>query len=270
MAEERLHKILARAGIASRRAAERLMLDGRVLVNGKIASQLGMKADLERDHIRVDGKLLRPDKSRPLYLAAFKPERMLTTLDDPEGRPTLRQLLAAHGVRERVFPVGRLDWDSDGLLLLTNDGELANRVMRPGTRLEKTYRVKVRGRPAERALERLRRGVTIEGPRGAVRTLPARVEVEREGETTTWLRVGLVEGRQNQIKKMCLAVGHPVRKLRRTALGPISLGRMRKGEVRPLSDAEVRRLRRAVEGRDPGPGGSKRAGKRSRRLDPSD
>lgn len=269
MAEERLHKILARAGIASRRAAEQLMLDGRVLVNGKVAAQLGMKADPDRDHIRVDGKLLRPAKTRLMYLAAFKPEKMLTTLDDPEGRPTLRQLLAAHGIRERVYPVGRLDWDADGLLLLTNDGELANRVMRPRTRLEKTYRVKVRGTPAERALERLRRGVTIEGPRGAVRTLPARVEVERAGETTTWLRVGLVEGRQNQIKKMCQAVGHPVRKLRRTGLGPISLGKMRKGDVRPLTDSEVRRLRRAVDGPDSEPRGSNRAGKRSGRLDPS-
>src|SRR5512139_3431074 len=156
MPEERLQKILARAGVASRRAAEQLMREGRVTVNGAVADRLGMHADPERDHIKVDGRRLRPAAATRHYLVAFKPREMITSLSDPEGRTTVLDLLQAHRVRARVFPVGRLDWDADGLLILTDDGDLAHRVMHPRSHLAKTYRVKVRGLPDDRALDRVR------------------------------------------------------------------------------------------------------------------
>ena len=244
MPEERLQKILARAGVASRRAAEQLMREGRVTVNGAVADRLGMHADPERDHIKVDGRRLRPAATMRQYLVAFKPREMITSLSDPEGRTTVLDLLRAHRVRARVFPVGRLDWDADGLLILTDDGDLANRVMHPRSHLPKTYRVKVRGLPDDRALDRVRRGVVIE--RG-IRTLPAEVEIEEEGENASWLKVVLTEGRQNQIKLMFARVGHPVQRIRRTAIGPLRLGRMKVGDLRPLSPAELDARRRALE-----------------------
>ena len=243
MPEERIQKVLSRWGIASRREAERMLLEHRITVNGRLVTEPGTRVDPERDHIKVDGKLVRPPRGPRTYLLAYKPREMITSLHDPEGRPTIADLLRRARVRKRVFPVGRLDWDADGLLLLTDDGELANRVMHPRTHLPKVYLVKVKGHPTERALDRVRRGVVIE-PR--VRTLPAEVTVEKAGENATWLRVTLVEGRQNQIKRMFARVGHPVRKIRRIALGPLRLGKMRIGEVRPLSPGEVRRLREAV------------------------
>ncbi|MBP7148025.1 MAG: rRNA pseudouridine synthase [Acidobacteria bacterium] len=247
MAEERLQKILARAGVASRRAAEKLMREGRVVVNGQVASQLGTKADAERDYIRVDGVRIKPTRLRAggarHYYVAFKPREMITSLSDPEGRPTVADLLRSRGVRARVYPVGRLDWDADGLLLLTDDGELANRVMHPREHLPKVYRVKVRGVPDDRALDRVRRGVTIEP---GVRTLPAEVSLETTGDNASWLRVVLVEGRQHQIKKMFERVGHPVRRIRRMAVGPLRLGRLKVGDVRPLTEVELLALRRAV------------------------
>ncbi len=246
MAHERLQKILARAGLASRRGAEEMILEGRVRVNGRIVDRLGSQADPDKDHIKVDGKLLKLPMGPKHYYLAFKPRNLLTTLDDPEGRPCIKDLLRQNRVRSRVFPVGRLDWDADGLLLITNDGELANQVMHPRHHLEKHYRVKVRGCPGENALRRLRQGIRIaRGPR----TLPAGIQIERAGEGTTWLRVTLIEGRQNQIKKMFEAVGHPVRRLRRMAIGPLRLGKMRVGEMRPLRDEELERLRLALAGR---------------------
>ncbi|RMG43270.1 MAG: rRNA pseudouridine synthase [Acidobacteria bacterium] len=240
---ERIQKILSRAGVASRRAAERLIVEGKVTVNGKRVDRLGAKADPARDDIRVGGRPIPRPGGPPLYYAAFKPRRMITSLADPEGRPTVADLLARHRIRARVYPVGRLDWDADGLLLLTNDGELAHRVMHPRTHLPKVYRVKVRGHPSARALDRVRRGVVI-AP--AVRTLPAEVEEEGTTASATWLRVTLVEGRQGQIKRMFERVGHPVQRLRRVAIGPLRLGRMKVGEVRPLREREIRALRRAV------------------------
>lgn len=255
MAEERLQKILARAGIASRRAAEQLMREGRVTVNGVVADRLGLHADPDRDHIKVDGRRLRAAAPTRTYLVAFKPREMITSLADPEGRTTVADLLRAHRVRARVFPVGRLDWDADGLLLLTDDGDLAHRVMHPRSHLPKTYRVKVRGLPDDRALDRVRRGVVID--RG-VRTLPAEVQVEEAGDNASWLRVVLTEGRQNQIKLMFARVGHPVQRIRRTAIGPLRLGRMKVGELRPLAAPELDALRRALdaaEARTAVPGG---------------
>ena len=244
MPEERLQKILARAGVASRRAAEQLMREGRVTVNGAVADRLGMHADPERDHIKVDGRRLRPAAPMRTYLVAFKPREMITSLSDPEGRTTVADLLAAHRVRARVFPVGRLDWDADGLLILTDDGDLAHRVMHPRSHLPKTYLVKVRGLPDDRAMDRVRRGVVID--RG-IRTLPAEVEVEEEGENASWLKVVLTEGRQNQIKLMFARVGHPVQRIRRMAIGPLRLGRMKVGDLRPLTPAELDALRRALD-----------------------
>ncbi len=262
MPEERLQKILARAGVASRRAAEQLMREGRVTVNGAVADRLGMHADPERDHIKVDGKRLRPASVLRHYFLAFKPREMITSLSDPEGRTTVADMLHAHRVRTRVFPVGRLDWDADGLLLLTDDGDLAHRVMHPRSHLAKSYRVKVRGLPDDRALDRVRRGVVID--RG-VRTLPAEVELEEEGDNASWLKVVLTEGRQNQIKLMFARVGHPVQRIRRTAIGPLRLGRMKVGELRVLTAGELEALRRALDAAESRPvGGRGRGGVPSR------
>ena len=267
MAEERLQKILARAGIASRRAAEQMMLEGRVVVNGQVASEPGMKADPERDHIRVDGKMiLNPQGGPRLYYLAFKPREMITSLSDPEGRATIVDLLKRRGIKARVYPVGRLDWDADGLLILTNDGDLANLVMHPKMHLPKLYRVKVKGAPGPRELDKVRRGVTIEP---GIRTLPAEVVVEETSEESTWLRVTLVEGRQNQIKRMFERVGHPVRRIRRLAIGPLRLGRMRVGDVRPMTQAEQDKLRRALAGA-PAPLPARRPFDRRARVDDAD
>ncbi|HHN75671.1 MAG TPA: rRNA pseudouridine synthase [Acidobacteria bacterium] len=244
MGAERLQKILARAGISSRRGAERMIEEGRVTVNGKVITRLGTRADPDQDHIKIDGKLLLAGRQGPRrYFVAFKPRRMITSLADPEGRPTVADLLRAARIRARVFPVGRLDWDADGLLLLTNDGELAQRVLHPRQHMPKTYRVKVKGRPDDRTLGRLRSGVILERGR---RTLPAEIRRESELEGASWLQVTLIEGRPNQIKRMFEQVGHPVRRLRRVAIGPLRLGRLRVGQVRELSERELLRLRRAT------------------------
>lgn len=243
MALERLQKIIARAGIASRRRAEQLMLEGRVTVNGKVANKLGMRADAEVDHIKVNGKLLHSGSVPKHYFVAFKPQRMITSLADPEGRSTVADMLRAQKIRIRVFPVGRLDWDADGLLLLTNDGELANRVMHPRTHLPKIYWVKVKGHPSEQVLERLRKGVKIEK---GVQTLPTKVIRERVTEGNTVFKVVLIEGRHHQLKKMFERLGHPVRAIRRIAIGSLSLGQLHKGEVRRLAPAELARLKKEL------------------------
>jgi pseudouridine synthase len=241
---ERVHKIIARAGLASRRQAEQLMREGRVTVNGRLVERPGEQADPKQDAIKVNGKLLPRPGGDARYLAMFKPRRMMTSLKDPEGRPTVADLLRRHRIRSRVYPVGRLDWDADGLVLLTDDGELANRIMQPASHVRKVYRVKVRGQPTDRDLERIRRGLVLEPGQ---RTRPAEVRVEQVGETTSWLRVALVEGKQNQIKRMFARIGHPVRKLRRVSIGPVGLGKLKPGDVRELTGREVERLRAALE-----------------------
>lgn len=255
MPQERVHKIISRAGIASRRRAEELMREGRVTVNGQLVERPGAVADAAQDAIKVDGKLLRqPGQEGFRYLVMFKPRRMVTSLQDPEGRPTVADLLRRHRIRQRVYPVGRLDWDADGLLLLTDDGDLANLIMQPASHLPKIYRVKVKGTPTERSLDRVRRGVMLEE---GWKSRPADVEVDERAGTTTWLRVTLVEGRQNQIKRMFARIGHPVRRLRRVGLGPLNLGKLKPGDMRELSPAEVARLRSAAglrgDSRPPGP-----------------
>jgi 23S rRNA pseudouridine2605 synthase len=244
MPAERLQKIIAAAGVASRRKAEELIASGRVLVNGQVVTELGTKADPEQDHIRVDGKLLR-GRERCSYIVLNKPKGYVTTVSDPEHRPTVMDLI--RDVKGRVYPVGRLDWASEGLLLLTNDGELANTLMKASSSVPKTYVVKVAGQPEESKLEKLRRGVSIAEKGGRrVRTAPARVRLIREGDNP-WLEVTIVEGRNRQIRKMFEEVGHHVEKIRRVKYGPLSLD-VPPGEFRSLSLQEVSQLKAAASG----------------------
>ena len=244
MPTERLQKIIAAAGVASRRKAEELITSGRVQVNGKMVTELGTKADAEQDHIRVDGKLLRGPE-RYSYIVLNKPKGYVTTVSDPEKRPTVMDLVRS--VRGRVYPVGRLDWASEGLLLLTNDGELANALMKASSNVPKTYVVKVAGQPEETKLEKLRRGVSIAEKGGRrVRTAPARIKLIREGDNP-WLEVTIVEGRNRQIRKMFEEVGHHVEKIRRVQYGPLTLD-VPPGEFRSLSLEEVAKLRKAASG----------------------
>jgi 23S rRNA pseudouridine2605 synthase len=239
MAEERLQKILSHAGVASRRHAEQIILEGRVTVNGAVVSELGSKADLERDHIKVDGRLVRPPK-RLVYLALNKPNNTVTTVDDPEHRATVMDLL--RGVKERVYPVGRLDYHSEGLLLLTNDGELANAVMSAATHLPKTYLVKANGSLTGEQQEQFRRGVPLSGRR----TMPAGLKLVREAENP-WYEVRLYEGRNNQIRLMFKHFGKLVEKLKRIRIGPIELGPLKPGQFRYLEEEEVQKLKRAIQ-----------------------
>jgi 23S rRNA pseudouridine2605 synthase len=244
MPAERLQKIIAAAGVASRRKAEELITSGRVQVNGKMVTELGTKADPEQDHIRVDGKLLHAPE-RYSYIVLNKPKGYVTTVSDPEKRPTVMDLVRS--VRGRVYPVGRLDWASEGLLLLTNDGELANALMKASSNVPKTYVVKVAGQPEEAKLEKLRRGVSIAEKGGRrVRTAPARIKLIREGDNP-WLEVTIVEGRNRQVRKMFEEVGHHVEKIRRVQYGPLTLD-VPPGEFRSLSLQEVAKLKKAASG----------------------
>jgi len=252
MAEERLQKILAHAGIASRRKAEELIVEGRVTVNGETVSELGAKADPDRDRICVDGMPVRLPK-RHVYIAMNKPRDVVTTLSDPQGRTTVKHLLK--GVRERVFPVGRLDYHSEGLLLLTNDGELANRILSPSGHVEKVYHVKVNGRLTPEQMEQFRKGISLHGRR----TAPAGIRLIKDAPNP-WYEVRLTEGRQQQIRLMFRHLGRLVEKLRRVQIGPLSLGKMKPGEWRFLTEDEVRRLRRAAGMGDEAAGKAKAGG----------
>jgi len=239
MQAERLQKILSEAGITSRRKAEKLILQGRVSVNGRVVIELGTKAVLGKDDICVDGKAIKPE-SEKVVVALFKPRNCVTTLHDPQGRPTVADLVQSISVR--VYPVGRLDYDAEGLLLMTNDGELAHRLQHPRYKVPKTYLVKIRGRPLAEALTQLRQGISLED--GI--TAPAELHVLEDDNKATWLSLTLREGRNHQVKRMCAAVGCPVLKLRRTQIGPIDLGNLRSGRSRRLNPREVRALREAV------------------------
>ena len=249
----RLQKILSQAGVASRRAAERLIEEGRVSVNGRTVREMGVKADPVADDIRVDGRRLRrPERHR--YILLNKPAGVVTTRSDPQRRQTVLDLLA--GVREYVYPVGRLDYDSEGLLLLTNDGDLAARLTHPRHQVERTYEAYVAGTPDDEAIDRLRRGIPLDGRR----TLPAEVKLLSRPATHRGVRdergkgpsdrrangvllITIREGRNRQVRRMCEAVGHPVRKLRRVRIGPITDRRLRVGEWRELTAAEVEKLK---------------------------
>src|SRR5437016_2834881 len=239
---ERLQKIIAAAGIASRRKAEELITSGRVQVNGQTVTELGSKADPEKDHIRVNGKLLH-GAQRHVYLLLNKPKGFVTTVSDPEKRPTVMSLV--RGVGSRVYPVGRLDYASEGLLLMTNDGTLAHRLMKAASHVPKTYVVKVSGKPSDQAIERLRGGLSIATDEGKrVRTSPARIRIVKDA-ANPWYEVTLIEGRNRQIRRMFEEVGHHVEKIKRVRYGPLELD-VPPGRYRQLKPQEVARLRGAA------------------------
>jgi pseudouridine synthase len=236
--EERLQKIIASAGLASRRKAEVLILQGRVTVNGKTVVQLGAKADPKRDHIKVDGKLIRRP-GRKLYILLNKPKRVISSVADPEGRTKVVDLV---DVKEKIYPVGRLDFNTEGLILLTNDGEFSRIVTAAGRHMPKVYEVKVRSAPEESALARLRAGIRM--PSGA-QLAPCRIVPLREA-VNNWYRVTLTQGRNRQIREMFEAVGHPVLKLRRTRIGFLNDKSLPVGQYRFLTPGEVERIFRRV------------------------
>ncbi|MBI5055322.1 MAG: rRNA pseudouridine synthase [Nitrospirae bacterium] len=236
--EERLQKVLAKCGIASRRMAEEMILEGLVTVNGTPAT-LGMKADLERDHIKVRGKLIRNAESK-VYLVLNKPEKCLTTMSDSEGRPTVKDLIK--GVREKVFPVGRLDYNSEGLLIITNDGELANAILHPAKKIPKTYLVKVNGFIEDKDLAKLEKGIKLDDGM----TAPAKVKKIKKTEANSWIEITIYEGRKRQIRRMMDRVGHPVIKLRRIKINGISLGKLETGALRFLTPGELKKLKQEV------------------------
>ena len=245
---ERLQKILSQAGVASRRASERLMLEGRVTVNGTTIRELGTKADPARDDIRVDGRRIKLSEHHR-YLLLNKPRGYVTTRSDPQKRPTVIDLV---GIREYVYPVGRLDFESEGLLLLTNDGDLAARLTHPSHGVPRVYEARVLGVPDDHDLRRLARGIVIDGHR----TQPAEAIVQpgasRAGRDTApraTLLITLREGRNRQVRKMCEAIGHPVDHLTRVAIGPIRDPRLKVGQWRELTADEVKKLRRAADDR---------------------
>lgn len=267
---ERLQKIVAQAGVCSRRKAEELITAGRVAVDGQIITELGTKANPKQQRIMVDGRLLAAAEP-PRYFLFYKPRGVVATLSDPQGRPALPDFVphGRRGVRERVYPVGRLDYHSEGLILLTNDGALAYRVMHASSHLPKTYLAKVSGRPSEDQLNKLRQGVylpevlrpspTGPSPRGtvpavtrrarAVRTAPAQIRLlpaRGSAADNPWLEVVLIEGRQNQIRRMFQSIGHPVEKLKRVRIGPLELGRLGPGQLRPLTPTELQGLRQQL------------------------
>lgn len=231
---QRIQKILAQMGVASRRKAEELILEGRVTVNGKVAT-LGMKADIEKDHIKVDGRLLlKPEKK--IYLMLNKPRGVVTSLYDPEGRTTIRDLLK--DIKYRIFPVGRLDYESEGLLLITNDGDFAQSILHPSKKISKTYLVKVKGILTDEKILSLRKGVPLEDGT----TAPAKVIKIRESEKNCWLQITIYEGRKRQIRRMLEKVGHPVLKLKRIAIGDLRLGRLKPGQYRMLSKEDIEKI----------------------------
>lgn len=239
MSQERLQKILAHAGVASRRKAEQLILEGRVTVNGAVVTELGTKADPEQDHIKVNGKRAGAPE-RLVYLAMNKPKSCVTTVSDPEGRPTVMDLL--RGVKARVYPVGRLDYHSEGLLLLTNDGEFAKRITSAATHVVKTYIVKTNGPITSEQEQQFRQGIPLSGKR----TAPAGLKLIQSA-TSPWYEVQLTEGRQNQIRLMFKHFGRLVEKLRRVKVGFLELRPLKPGEFRHLTPGEVARFRKLLK-----------------------
>jgi 23S rRNA pseudouridine2605 synthase len=234
----RLQKVLSQAGIASRRAAEKLIAEGRVMVNGKTVTEMGVKVDPAASEIKVDGRRIKAAE-RHRYILLYKPPGVVTTRSDPQRRRTVIELLS--GVREYVYPVGRLDYDTEGLLLLTNDGELAAQLTHPRHGVERTYEAKVSGMPDEEALERLRTGIPLDGHR----TLPADVVLVNKGRRDRYgiVRMTIREGRNRQVRRMLEAVGHPVTELTRTRFGPVTERRLKPGQWRELTADEVRTLK---------------------------
>jgi pseudouridine synthase len=237
--QERLQKLIAAAGIASRRHAEQLITAGEVTVNGKVVTELGTKADPETDHVKVRGKLINPSLQRreKVYILLNKPRGYLSSVSDPEGRPTVLELLPAS--LGRLYPVGRLDFNTEGLLLLTNDGDFTNFITAARNKVEKVYEGKVKGVPDDQAIERLRRGVTLED---GTRTAPAKIRRLGETETNTWFEILLHEGKNQQIRRMFELIGHSVIKLRRSRIGFLRDDDLKPKKWRRLSPDEVRLL----------------------------
>jgi 23S rRNA pseudouridine2605 synthase len=239
VAEERLQKILSTAGVTSRRKAEILITEGRVTVNGKVVSELGSKADLSKDHIKVDGRLIH-EPEQFVYIALNKPDSVVSTAHDPQRRTTVLDLV--QGLKVRVYPVGRLDYHSDGLILMTNDGEFANAITAAKSHIPKTYMVKVKGSLTLEEEEKFRTGVPLHGQR----TAPAGLRLIRKGDNP-WYEVTLIEGRNQQIRIMFKHFGHLVEKLRRIRIGNVELGTLKPREFRFLEPEEVARLLRMTK-----------------------
>ena len=234
---ERLQKVIAKAGIASRRHAEELILDGRVQVNGAVVTQLGTKVDLAKDHVKVNGKRIQVEAHK-IYLLLNKPRGYITSVHDPEGRPTVMDLIPE--VKERVYPIGRLDYDSEGLLLLTNDGDLAGALMHPSSGIDKTYWVKVKGHLTEEKMKKIAQGgLSLPGGKSA----PARIRALRKTSEHDWVEIVLHEGKRRQIRMMIEKIGHDVLKLKRVGYAFLELGDLAPGEYRRLTPAEVKRLK---------------------------
>lgn len=236
MGLERIQKILAKAGMASRREAEKIILEGRVTVNGKVV-QLGAKADPEKDHIKVDGKRI-PRPEPKITLVLNKPRGYLSTVKDPKGRPTVMDLLGK--IKWRLYPLGRLDFDAEGLLLLTNDGEIAYHLTHPKFSISRTYWVKIQGVPGEKKLELLKKGIRLEDGVAKAHS----VQILREREKNSWIQITVTEGRTHLVKRLFAAIGHPVLKLKRIEFGPIRLGNLPTGHFRFLTPEEQEQLRR--------------------------
>lgn len=237
--QERLQKFLSSAGIASRRQAEKLMLESRVTVNGKVANELGVKIDPAADSVKVDGKLVRSEQLH--YVLLNKPKGTICTMDDPEGRPKVTDLV--RGVKARLYPVGRLDFDTTGALLLTNDGELANLLMHPQHRFAKTYVAKLKGIPTPENIEKLKTGIYIDNKK----TAPAEAKILGVKEKNSVIQLTLREGRNKQVKRMCQAIGHPVIRLNRSAYGFLRVDDMAPGAWHHLQPIEVEYLKKAAE-----------------------
>ncbi len=238
---ERLQKILARAGLASRREAERWIADGRVSVNGAVIRKLGSQADPGKDSIKVDGKRIKP-AAAPLYYAFHKPPGVITTLNDPEHRPDLTPYVARLGEKRRLFPVGRLDYNTTGLLLLTNDGDFALRLTHPRFGVRKLYRVKLSACPTAEDLGRLRKGIRLEDGISA----PAQARVIEKLKKNAWVEIEVHEGRKREVRRMFEALGFFVEKLIRIRIGSVGLGALPLGELRPLSRMEIDSLKKDV------------------------
>lgn len=235
--EQRLQKIISQAGITSRRKAEELILQGRVEVNGKVVRTLGAKADPEKDHVKLNGRLLQPGQPK-VYLMLNKPKGYVTTLKDPEGRPTVMELL--RGVHQRVYPIGRLDFDAEGLLLFTNDGDLAEHLMHPRYEIPRIYLVKVKGVLEDQEIQRLEAGVPLMDGM----TAPCRIKKVRKTVENSWIELTMREGRNRQVKRLLEHAGHPVLKLKRIRFAGLDLADLEIGEYRYLTEKEIQQLKK--------------------------
>ncbi len=231
--QERLQKVLAKAGVASRRKAEELIRQGKVRVDGKVVTEMGTKVDPETQSIKCEGTPLDSQEEK-VYILLHKPGGYLSTVHDPQGRPIVTDLLK--NIKERVYPVGRLDLDTEGALLLTNDGELAQRILHPSHEVNKTYVAKVKGRPGKKKLDALSKGIELEGKK----TWPANIEMLKSEAGSTTIQITIHEGRKRQVRKMFEAVGHPVLKLKRTAYGQLELGELGSGKYRFLTSGDIK------------------------------